>query len=375
MDEFTKGELLNPGWIAMPEKYLPVKLPDVKSYKPTGTGESPLAGIRKWVNTKCPKCGGPARRETNTMPQWAGSNWYYLAYIMRGISDFRFPISKYKKSFDTWIPVDLYVGGAEHATRHLLYARFWHKFLYDIKAVSTNEPFKKLIHVGLILAEDGRKMSKRWGNVINPDDIIAEFGADSIRLYEMFMGPFTQNIAWSTAGVSGMRRFLEKIYRLRLKAKNGRQNRNQLVHKTIKKVTEDIENFRFNTAISAMMILANEMEKEEFISVADYELLVKILSPFVPHIAEELWEELGRKKSVFLSSWPQYDPRLIKEEKVELVIQVNGKLRDKIRVSADIAEEEAKKMAFQSKKIKSLIGGKEIRKIIFVKGKLINIVI
>jgi len=364
------------GSVGVPENQLPVRLPEVKSYEPTGTGEGPLAKITDWVNVACPKCGGPGKRETNTMPQWAGSSWYFLRYInpknTKSLVD--------KKLEKKWMPVDLYVGGAEHATRHLLYARFWHKFLYDIGVVSTKEPFKKLIYVGLIGGEDGRKMSKRYGNVVNPDDIVAEFGADALRVFEMFMGPFTQNIAWSTAGVNGTRRFLEKVYKLanKVKIKNeltGNNKIQNLLHKTIKKVTEDIESFRFNTGISALMILANEMEKEEDIQITDYELLITILSPFAPHITEELWEKMGHKESIFLQKWPKYDPNLIKDEEIELVIQVNGKLRDRIKVAADISEEEAKKMALESEKIKNILSNKKVKKTIFVKNKLINIVI
>ncbi len=375
------------GTVGVPEEQLPVRLPDVESYEPTDTGESPLAKITDWVNTTCPKCGGLAKRETNTMPQWAGSSWYYLAYIMRGISNFQFPISKYKEAFDTWLPVDLYVGGAEHAARHLLYARFWHKFLYDLGVVHTKEPFKKFIHVGLINGEDGRKMSKRWGNVINPDDVIEEFGADAMRIYEMFMGPFTQNISWSTAGVSGTRRFLEKVWRLNSKIQTTNSKIQNykilyLLHKTIKKVTDDIENFRFNTAISAMMILVNELEKEEKISVADYEKFLIILSPFAPHIAEEIWSKFSDKfddekyrRSIFLQKWPEPDEKYLKDEKINLVVQVNGKVRDSIKTNADISEEEARDLALQSEKVKKFTDGQAIKKIIFVKSKLINIVI
>lgn len=385
---FSKGELLNPGWIA--DNNLPVKLPEVEKYKPTDTGESPLANIKDWVNTKCPKCNGLGKRETNTMPQWAGSSWYYLRYIdnknSKDLVD--------KKKEKEWMPVDLYVGGAEHATRHLLYARFWHKFLYDIKAVSTNEPFKKLVHVGLINAEDGRKMSKRWNNVVNPDDIIKEFGADSMRLYEMFMGPFTQNIAWSTEGVSGVKRFLDRVWKVVLKvSEDMKENKledikrkSKLIHKTIKKVTEDIENFRFNTAISQMMIYFNERDfaskinkkgelEDNRIDLEAIEKVLILLSPFAPHIAEELWEKLGHKESIFKQKWPEYDKNLIKDEEIELVIQVNGKLRDKIKVDADISEDEAQKVALNSEKVKNFVKDKEPKKIIFVKGRLINIVV
>ncbi len=366
------------GPVAVPEEELPVKLPEVENYEPTGTGESPLSAITDWVNTTCPKCGGKGKRETNTMPQWAGSSWYYLRYIdpknSKALVD--------KEKEEEWMPVDLYVGGAEHATRHLLYARFWHKFLFDIGAVSTKEPFKKLVHVGLILAEDGRKMSKRWGNVINPDEVIEKFGADAMRVYEMFMGPFTQSIAWSTNSVTGAYRFLEKAWRTQLKTQNSKGNieiENQklksLLHKTIKKVGEDIENFRFNTAISQLMILTNAFEKEETVNTKYYAEFLILISPFAPHMAEELWEKLGHKESIFKETWPEYDPELIKDEEIELILQVNGKIRDRMKVPADISEEEAKRIALASEKIKSNIADKDIRKIIFVKGRLINIVI
>ncbi|MDP3057021.1 MAG: leucine--tRNA ligase [bacterium] len=365
------------GAVGVPEKDLPVKLPEVKSYEPTGTGESPLAKISEWVNVKCPKCGGAAKRETNTMPQWAGSSWYYLRYV--DPKNKKALVDKNKEK--SWMPVDLYVGGAEHATRHLLYARFWHKFLFDIGVVSTEEPFKKLFHVGLILASDGRKMSKRWGNVINPDDVIREFGADSFRLYEMFMGPFSQSVSWSTKGVVGMRRFLERIWQLNDKCQmtNVKSMSNdkleRLIHKTIKKVGEDIEGFKFNTAISTLMILSNEFEKHEKVPKDHFEKFLILLSPFAPHIAEELWLAVGNKKSIFLFEWPKYDPNLVKEEEIELVMQINGKVKDKIKAAADISENEAKKIALASEKIKKVIEGKEIKKVIFVKGRLINIVI
>lgn len=362
------------GAVGVPENELPVLLPQVEHYEPTGTGEGPLAAIAEWVNTTCPKCGGAAKRETNTMPQWAGSSWYYLRYID--------PENKKelvaKELEKQWMPVDLYVGGAEHATRHLLYARFWHKFLFDIGVVSTLEPFKKLVHVGLIQAEDGRKMSKRWGNVINPDDIIRDFGADSIRLYEMFMGPFTQGIAWSTDGVKGVRKFLEKVWRIQLVDDQNFTTSKKiqaLLHKTIKKVTSDIEDFRFNTAISAMMILVNAIDKEGKLAKEEYEMLLKILSPFAPHMAEELWEKSGHKESIFQSNWPAFDLALARDEEVQMVVQINGKVRERLLVAADVTEDEIKETALENEKIKLFTQGKEIKKIIFVPGKLINIVV
>ena len=364
------------GAVGVPEEQLPVVLPEVESYEPAGTGESPLANISEWVDTACPKCGGPGRRETNTMPQWAGSSWYYLRYI--DPKNEKHLVGKDEEK--EWMPVDLYVGGAEHATRHLLYARFWHKFLFDIGAVSTKEPFKRLVHVGLILAEDGRKMSKRWNNVVNPDDVISKFGADAMRLYEMFMGPFTQSVAWSTNGVSGARRFLERVWKsqeriMEGESEIGNKKTEALIHKTIKKVTEDIENFRFNTAISQMMICANELEKEKRVSNGHYSSFLILLSPFAPHIVEELWEKLGHKESIFKESWPQYDESLMKSEEVEMVVQVNGKVRDRLVISADVTEDEAKETALESEKVRAYTEGKEIKKIIFVPGRIINIVV
>ena len=376
--KFTKGELLNPGWIQIPEKNLPVKLPEVKRYEPSGTGESPLANIKDWIITKCPKCNGHAHRETNTMPQWAGSNWYYIAYLMKKGRKYEWD----KKEIKKWMPVDLYVGGVEHATRHLLYARFWYKFLYDIKAVFNKEPFQKLMNQGLILAEDGRKMSKRWKNVINPDDIVKNFGADTLRLYEMFMGPFVQSIAWSTDGLRGMKRFLDRVYKLKSKIKNQKsklQLKNKkleiFINQTIKKVTEDIESFKFNTAVSALMVLANELEKEPDINKGHYLTLVSLLSPFAPHFSEELWRELGGKNSIHLEKWPDYNSKLIHFDKFDLVVQINGKVRDKISVGKGISQKEAEEVVLNSDKIKQAIGLSKIKKIIFVPDRLINIVI
>jgi leucyl-tRNA synthetase/predicted alpha/beta hydrolase family esterase len=366
----------NPGWIPVPEKDLPVELPKVEKYQPTNTGESPLAGIAKWVNVKCSKCGGPARRETDTMPNWAGSSWYYLRYTdpnnKKEFADF--------KKLKYWTPVDWYNGGMEHTTLHLLYSRFWHKFLFDLGLVPTSEPYAKRTSHGLIIAEGGVKMSKSKGNVINPDEIVKKFGADALRIYEMFMGPFDQAIAWSADGLAGARRFLEKIWQLKerigRKAEGGRrQGTEKLLHKTIKKVTDDIEALKFNTAISAMMILANEMEKEKEIFVINYSLFVILLSPFAPHLAEELWAELGNKQSIFKEKWPQYDPELAKDQTINLVLQVNGKVRDTVEAAADIGEDEAKKLALESEKIKKWLAGRKVAKVIFVKGRLVNIVI
>lgn len=367
------------GVVALPDKDLPLLLPDVKSYEPTGTGESPLAAIDSWVNTTCPKCDGKAKRETNTMPQWAGSCWYYLRYI--DPHNDKALIDKKKEKY--WSPVDFYVGGAEHATRHLIYARFWHKFLFDIGVVNYDEPFTKLKHVGLIMGEDARKMSKRWGNVVNPDDIVSQYGADSLRLYEMFMGPFEQSCTWSSKGLNGVYKFLEKI--ISLSSFKGELSEDKviksLLHKTIKKVSEDIPAFRFNTAVSAMMILVNEIvayQKKEAktpLKNSDIAMLIQILAPFAPHISEEIWANLGNKDSVFLSKWPSYDETLIKDETISLVVQVNGKLRGTLNVPFDIEEDEAFSMIEEEPSIFKWLEGKEVIKKIFVKGKLINIVI
>jgi leucyl-tRNA synthetase len=364
------------GWVPVPEDQLPLELPKVKNYEPSGTGESPLATITDWVNTTCPTCGGRAKRETNTMPQWAGSCWYYLAYTMEKDNDGNYFWNKEKINY--WNPINLYVGGAEHATRHLIYARFWHKFLFDLGAVANSEPFTRLQNVGLILAEDGRKMSKRWNNVINPDQVVAEYGADSMRLYEMFMGPFDQPCAWSTKGVVGSRRFLERVWSLSEKIAENYSDDKKIVanfHQTIKKVSEDIEAMHFNTAIAKMMSLMNEISTQEKISQNYFEILLKLLAPFAPHLTEELWSQLGNEGSVFESEWPKYDEELSKDEEITLAVQVNGKLRDTLIVSADISEEEAKKLVLDSEKIQKWLEGKIPKKVIYIKGKLISIVV
>ncbi len=370
------------GWVSVPENELPLELPKVKNYEPSGTGESPLVNITDWVNTKCPTCGGPAKRETNTMPQWAGSSWYYLRYI--DPQNDAALVDKEKEKYWLGSPklgeggVDLYVGGAEHATRHLIYARFWHKFLFDIGVVSYSEPFTRLQNVGLVLASDGRKMSKRWDNVINPDDVVEEYGADSMRLYEMFMGPFDQPCSWSMQGLVGMKRFLEKVWLLQEKVGEKVEVDSKLtvlLHQTIKKVTEDIESLRFNTAISQLMILVNELAKTESVSEEMYSTLIKLLSPFVPHFSDELFEQLNGKGTVFESDWPKYDVDLTKNETMTLAVQINGKLRDTLEVSADISEEDAKKMSLESEKVIKWLEGKEPKKVIYVKGKLVSIVV
>lgn len=364
--------------VAVPEKYLPVKLPKVKFYEPTDTGESPLAKIDKWVNVKCPKCGGKGKRETNTMPQWAGSSWYYLRYI--DPKNKRIFVGGKKEKY--WSPVDMYVGGTEHATRHLIYARFWHKFLFDIGIVGNKEPFTSLKSQGLIMGSDGRKMSKRWGNVVNPDDVVAQLGADTLRVYEMFMGPFDQPINWSTDSMVGSRRFLERVWKLKpeivgkksIKSKQD-PKLERLIHQTIKKVTEDIENFRFNTAVSALMILANEMEKSDSLETEDYKILIKLLCPFAPHITEELWSMLGTKKSIHLENWPECDESKLESEEATIVVQINGKIRGSFKVERDKSQEEIEHIAISLPEIKKYIGDGKIKKIFFVKNKIISIVI
>jgi leucyl-tRNA synthetase len=369
---FNDGEIINPGAVMVRAEALPVVLPDVSSYEPSGTGESPLANVTDWVNTTCPKCGGEAKRETNTMPQWAGSSWYYLRYIDSKNKDIF--VDKNKEKY--WSPVDFYVGGAEHATRHLIYARFWHKFLFDEGLVNYEEPFTKLQHVGLIIGEDGRKMSKRWGNVINPDDVISEHGADSMRVYEMFMSPFSEACAWSSKSVVGSRKFLERIEKIEISDTTDSKKILSLLHKTIKKVGDDVESFKHNTAISQMMIFVNAIyDEKKSLSLDSYQKFLIILSPFAPHLAEELWERSGNKTSIFTTSWPKYDEELIKDESFTLAIQVNGKVRATLDMAAESLEEEIKDAAMKDENVKKWIDGKEIVKIVYVKGKLLSIVI
>ena len=371
-------------WVAVPEKDLPVRLPKVKDFKPTESGESPLAQATKWVNVKCPKCGAPAKRETDTMPNWAGSSWYYLAYCISENLKSQAPISKQfsnskiQNKLKYWTPVDWYNGGMEHVTLHLLYSRFWHKFLFDLGLTPTNEPYKKRTAHGLILAEGGVKMSKSKGNVINPDDLVERFGADALRVYEMFMGPFAQAINWNTDGMVGTKRFLEKVWRIeeKLQTPSFKFQTNHklqfLINQTIKKVTEDIEAMRFNTAISALMILTNEMDKLEKIAREDFEILLRLLAPFAPHITEELW---AGKKSIHLSPWPKYDAAKIQEATVKITIQVNGKTRGTLEISRNLSQGEIERQAADLPEIAKWLVGKNIKKIIFVPARLLNFVI
>lgn len=362
------------GYQPVPEKDLPVTLPKVKDYKPGENGESPLSAITKWIETSCPNCGGKARRETDVMPNWAGSSWYFLRYIdpknRKNFADF--------KKLKYFMPVDWYNGGMEHVTLHLLYSRFWNQFLFDIGLVPFPEPYKKRTAHGLILGEGGIKMSKSKGNVINPDDVIKIYGADALRMYEMFMGPFDQSIAWDTRSIEGVYRFLGKVWNLsekRIIAKVKSSSLETSINKTIKKVSEDIETMSFNTAISAMMIFVNECQKVEVIPAKVWEKFLLILAPFAPHITEELWNGLGYKNSIHLEKWPGYDEKLTKDEIVELIIQVNGKLRGRMAVPADISEADARDLAEKDQNVVNHLAGKKIIKAIFVPGRLINFVV
>jgi leucyl-tRNA synthetase len=363
---------------AVPEEELPLMLPVTKEIKPSGTGESPLANISDWLNVVDPETGKKGRRETNTMPQWAGSSWYYIRYIDPQNDEIIADPEKLKE----WLPVDIYIGGAEHAVLHLLYARFWHKVLYDIGVVSTKEPFQKLFNQGMILGENNEKMSKSKGNVVNPDEIVGSHGADTLRLYEMFMGPLEASIAWSTTGLDGSRRFLDRVWRLFVQENGGLNPKIQdgeeasslekIYHQTVKKVTEDYEGIRFNTAISQLMVFINESYKATVLPKNFMEGFVKMLSPIAPHLAEELWEKLGHTGTISYEAWPAYDEAKLVDDEVEIVVQVNGKVKAKIMVANDASKEALEQIAMDE--IKQQIEGKTVRKVIAVPGKLVNIV-
>jgi len=367
--------------IAINEDELALVLPEVEDYKPSGTGEPPLSNAADWVNVTLPD-GRNGKRETNTMPQWAGSCWYYLRYI--DPQNDSALVDKEKEKY--WMPVDLYIGGAEHAVLHLLYARFWHKLLYDLGYASTTEPFQKLINQGMILGEDSQKMSKSRGNVINPDKVIADYGADSMRLYEMFMGPLEATKPWSMQGVEGVYRFLGKAWRMVVDEQTGglceavkdaepHEQTLRLLHQTIKKVGGDIEQFSFNTAISQMMIFVNHLSREAVRLKTVLETFVKVLSPFAPHIAEELWEKLGHDNTLVYEPWPEYDEQLVKEKEVELAVQVMGKIKDRIVVGADATEEQIKQKALACEKVIAAMADRQPKKVIVIKSRLVNIVI
>lgn len=362
------------GTVPVPYEQLPLKLPNITNFEPGTNGESPLAKISEFVNCKCPKCGSDAKRETDTMPQWAGSSWYYLRYI-DPLNDKCF--ADYDK-LKYWLPVDWYNGGMEHVTRHLIYSRFWHKFLYDLNVVPTKEPYKRRTAQGLILGPDGEKMSKSRGNVIDPLDIIEEYGADTLRTYVLFMGDYSVECPWNEDAIKGVFRFLDRVYNLKNRVKednNYTKSLEIIINKTIKKVSNDIENMKFNTAIAELMKLINTYYELENITTKDYETLIKLLYPFAPHITEELNKEVLNKDSLVYSSYPTYEEEKTKEDTFEMIIQVNGKLRDKIITKTDITEEEMKTLALNSETIKKYTLDKQIIKIIVVKGKLINIVV
>lgn len=365
----------------VPKEELPLTLPETSEIRPSGTGESPLANISEWVNVVDPVTGKKGRRETNTMPQWAGSSWYYLRYIDPKNNEQIADPEKIKE----WLPVDMYIGGVEHAVLHLLYARFWHKVLYDLGVVPTKEPFQKLYNQGMILGENNEKMSKSKGNVVNPDEIVASHGADTLRLYEMFMGPLDAAIAWSTNGLDGSRRFLDRIWRL-LVDDNGELTSkvqdieemkalDKIYHQTVKKVTEDFEALRFNTAISQMMVFINECYKADRIPKKYVEGFVKLLSPICPHITEELWQIItGSNQSIAYEAWPAYDEAKLVDDEVEIVIQINGKVKAKLMVPADANKDALEQIAMEDSQVKEQIDGKQVRKVIAVPGKLVNIV-
>lgn len=362
------------GWVPVDENELPVKLPEVESYEPTATGESPLSEIDEFVNTTCPICGKPAKRETDTMPQWAGSSWYYLRYMDPANKD---AIAS-KEDLDYYSPVDWYNGGMEHTTLHLLYSRFWHKFLYDIGVVPTKEPYKKRTSHGMILGSDHQKMSKSRGNVINPDDIIRDYGADTLRCYEMFMGDFSSMAIWSDEGVRGCRKYLERVFNLNEIVEDGDSYSKDLevvINQTIKKVSEDYENLKFNTAIAQLMTLLNEMKAKGKITRKDFKTYLILLNPVAPHMTEELWEMMEFDGELNQTSWPSYDEDKLTFDSFEMPVQINGKVRGKVLMANDASKDDAVNAAKEDTNIKSYIEGKEIRKIIYVPGKILNIVI
>lgn len=364
------------GAVAVPDKDLPVELPHVEKYQPTDTGESPLAAIKDWVNTKCPQCGGTAKRETDTMPNWAGSSWYFLRYVDPENDK---ELADYKK-LEYWMPVDLYNGGMEHTTLHLLYSRFWHKFLYDLKKVPTAEPYQRRQSHGIVLAEDGRKMSKSFNNVIRPDEVIKEYGADTLRTYEMFMGPFDQMINWSTKGVQGCFRFFNRVWQMfndqqKIGSKADKELLSKL-HRLIKKVSDDLEAMKFNTAIAAMMEFVNAWgEPKKVLSKKEAKIFLRLLAPFAPHITEEIWEQMDNKKSIFLEKWPLADEKIAQEQTWQLIIQINGKVRDRMEVKKDITEAEVKELVLAQEKVQKWLDTKKPKKIIYIPNRLVNLVV
>lgn len=362
------------GWVPVPEEELPVLLPNVENYEPTETGESPLANIPEWVNTTCPKCGKPAKRETDTMPNWAGSSWYWLRY-MDAHNDKEF-VSQDAMKY--WGMVDYYNGGMEHATRHLLYARFWHQFLYNQGLVPFKEPFKKRVAHGMILGENGEKMSKSKGNVINPDDMVKAYGADALRVYEMFIGDYEHDASWSENGLKGCKRFLDRIERIadKLIDKNDINSNLEIIfNQTIKKVTDDILTMNYNTAVSALMILLNKLDEQETITKKEYRIILHLLNPIAPHITEELNEQYNLGPRFVESQWPTYDSNKLVSNEKEIGVQVNGKLRASIKVMTDENEESIKTKALQEENVQKHLENKEIVKIIIIPNRIVNIVV
>ncbi len=361
------------GWVAIPEEQLPLTLPDVESYEPTENGESPLAKMTDWVNTTCPCCGGPAKRETDTMPQWAGSSWYFLRYM----DPHNDKALASKEALEYWSPVDWYNGGMEHTTLHLLYSRFWHKFLYDIGVVPTKEPYARRTSHGMILGENGEKMSKSRGNVVNPDEIVDTYGADTMRLYEMFIGDFEKAAPWSPKSIKGCRRFLERVWGLAEKVQEGEEYSKQhevLMHRTIKKVGEDADNLKANTAIAALMTMLNEFY-DKGVNKAEYMTFLTLLNPFAPHITEELWQQMGGEGLLSVAPWPVYEDAKTVEDTVEVAVQVNGKLKCTIKLPADCDKQVAIDTALAEEKVQNAIAGKEMVKQIVVPGKIVNLVV
>ena len=361
------------GWVPVPESELPLKLPEIEHYQSTATGESPLAEIEDWVNTDCPQCHGPGRRETDTMPQWAGSSWYFLRYCDPNNDN---ALADYEK-LEYWMPVDWYNGGMEHTTLHLLYSRFWHKFLYDINLVPTPEPYRKRTSHGDVLGDNGERMSKSRGNAVSPEETIREYGADSLRLFEVFMGDFDKAIPWSTNGLAGMSRFLQRVWKMQDKVASRKPENEtvRLLHQTIKNVGERIENMKFNTALAALMEMANHFNSLPVINIDHWEVLLRLLSPFAPHICEELWARLGKTDLLYSQSWPFYDPLLITLETVEIPVQINGKLRQRIEVAVDAADEQIKERALKA--VEDYIQGVNVQRIIVARSSsniLVNVV-
>ena len=361
------------GWVAIPEEELPLRLPEVESYEPTDNGESPLAKLTDWVKTTCPCCGGPAERETDTMPQWAGSSWYFLRYCDPHNAN----ALAAKEALDYWMPVDWYNGGMEHTTLHLLYSRFWHKFLYDIGVVSCKEPYAKRTSHGLILGENGEKLSKSRGNVVNPDDVIARYGADTLRMYEMFIGDFEKTAPWNTSSIKGVKRFLERVAALTdiMTPEEGYSPELEgSFHKLIRKVSEDIEGLKCNTAIAAMMSVLNEINDKGSVTRGELRTFITLLNPFAPHLTEEMNEAIGGKEMLVHAKWPEYDPAKCVDAAVEIAVQISGKIKARLMIPSDAAEEEVKALVMADANVQAALAGKSIIKEIYVKGKLYNIV-